>query len=48
MFGISTAVFYAMIRRILRMRIMEMINSDTNDAKKTENLKSFFSDTSKQ
>jgi len=48
MFGISTAVFYAMIRRILRRRIMEMINSDTNDAKKSENLKSFFSDTSKQ
>ena len=48
MFGISTAVFYAMIRRILRRRIMEMINSDTDDAKKSENLKSFFSDTSKQ
>ncbi len=44
MFGISTAVFYAIIRRIFRMRIKEEINSDTDDAKKSENLKSFFSD----
>jgi len=44
MFGISTAVFYAIIRRIFRMRIKEKINSDTDDAKKSENLKSFFSD----
>jgi len=48
MFGISTAVFYAIIRRIFRKRIMEMVNSDANDAKKSENLKNFFSDTSKQ
>jgi len=47
MFGISTAVFYAIIRRIFRKRIIEMVNSNSDDGKKSENLKSFFSDTSK-
>jgi len=47
MFGVSTAVFYAIIRRIFRKRIMDMVNYETDDAKKSENLKKFFSDTGK-
>ena len=47
MFGVSTAVFYAIIRRILRIRISEMLDSEVSeidDMKKAEKLKEFFSD----
>ncbi len=47
MFGVSTATFYTIIRRIFRKRIADMMDAEGNDKKKSENLKIFFSDTSK-
>jgi protein-S-isoprenylcysteine O-methyltransferase Ste14 len=47
MFGISTAVFYTCIRRIFRKRIIEMINSHSENKLTSENVKNFFSDTHK-
>ena len=42
MFGISTATFYAIIRRIFRNRIQKMINSNIKDDSELKNLKNFF------
>jgi hypothetical protein len=44
MFGVSTAVFFTIIRRIFRKRIADMMSSEGSDDKKSENLKEFFSD----
>jgi hypothetical protein len=47
MFGVSTAVFYTIIRRIFRNRITGMMEAEGGNKKKSENLKKFFSDTGK-
>jgi len=47
MFGVSTATFYTIIRRIFRKRIADMMEAEGGDKKKSENLKKFFSDTNK-
>ncbi len=43
MFGVSAAVFFAIIRRILRKSITDMVEAEGKDNKKSENLKKFFS-----
>ena len=44
MFGVSTATFYTIIRRIFRKRIAGMMSAFDGDKSKSENLKNFFSD----
>jgi len=48
MFGISTAAFYTILRRIFRKRIAELMSTAGGNDKKSQNLREFFSDTGRR
>lgn len=48
MFGVSTAAFYTILRRIFRKRIADLMTTAGGDNKKSENLRKFFSDAGKR